>query len=131
MHLREHISTEVDISMHLVVNILKISTKPSKILNRRLRMKIFNQFFLELKEYISEFLNGSREEWLLRISGLIGVLSILPFIFFIWKPYEPDFVKSLSRFYQKLIRYASAIIFYLLIFHSSLFLLKFFFLRKK
>ena len=131
MHLREHISTEVDILMHLVVNILKISTKPSKILNRRLRMKIFNQFFLELKEYISEFLNGSHEEWLLRISGLIGVLSILPFIFFIWKPYEPDFVKSLSRFYQKLIRYASAIIFYLLIFHSSLFLLKFFFLRKK
>ena len=94
-------------------------------------MKIFNQFFLELKEDISEFLNGSREEWLLRISGLIGVLSILQFIFFIWKPYEPDFVKSLSRFYQKLIRYASAIIFYLLIFHSSLFLLKFFFLRKK
>ena len=94
-------------------------------------MKIFNQIFSELKEYISEFLNANREEWLYRIAGFIAILSILPFIFFIWKPYEPDFVKSLSRFYQKLIRYASAIIFYLLIFHSSLFLLKFFFLRKK
>ena len=116
--------------MLLVVNILKISTKRLKILNRRLRMKIFNQFFLELKEYISEFLNGSHEEWLLRISGLIGVLSILPFIFFIWKPYEPDFVKSLSRFYQKLIRYASALAFYFLIFHLSRFLLKSFFNKK-
>jgi hypothetical protein len=65
MHLLERISTEVDISMLLVVNILKISTKRLKILNRKLRMKIFNQFFLELKEYISEFLNGSREEWML------------------------------------------------------------------
>jgi len=27
-------------------------------------MKIFKQFFAELKDYISEFLNGSREEWL-------------------------------------------------------------------
>jgi hypothetical protein len=65
MHLLERISTEVDISMLLVVNILKISTKRLKILKKKLRMKIFNQFFLELKEYISEFLNGSREEWLL------------------------------------------------------------------
>ena len=90
-------------------------------------MKIFKQFFEELKDYISEFLNVSREEWLLRISGLIGVLSILPFIFFIWKPYEPDFVKGLPRFYQKLIRYASALAFYFLVFHSSQFLLKSFF----
>ena len=93
-------------------------------------MKIFKQFFAELKDYISEFLNGSREEWLYRISGLIGVLSILPFIFFIWKPYEPDFVKSLSRIYQKFIRYASAQAFYFLVFHLSQFLLKSFFNKK-
>ena len=45
----EHISTVVDISMLLVVNILKISTKRLKILNRRLRMKIFKQFFSKVK----------------------------------------------------------------------------------
>lgn len=94
-------------------------------------MKIFKQFFAELKEYISEFLNGSREEWMYRISGLIGVLSILPFIIFLWKPYEPEFIKSQLKILRKLLRYASAIIFYLLIFHSSLFLLKFFFLKNK
>ena len=94
-------------------------------------MKIFNQIFSELKEYISEFLNANREEWLYRIAGFIAILSILPFIIFLWKPYEPEFIKSQLKILRKLLRYASAIIFYLLIFHSSLFLLKIFFLRKK
>lgn len=93
-------------------------------------MRIFNQFREELKDYISEFFKADRETWLERISLYTGFVAILLFLFFYWKDYQPDFVKTLPRFAQRIVRYISAAAVFILVFLNVFNLLKFLFLKK-
>lgn len=99
--------------------------------NRRLIMKMFNQFFSELNEYLKNWSSVDREEWLRRISAIFGFISILIFLIFIWKNHQPDFIRELPKIANRLLRYFLCVIVFLIIFSLSFHILKFFFLRKK
>lgn len=53
------------------------------------------------------------------------------FLIFYWKNNQPDFVKTLPRFAQRIIRYIIVAAVFILIFINAFNLLKFLFLKKK
>lgn len=79
-------------------------------------MRIFNQFFSELKEYLQEWFSANRELWLARISEVFGFVSIFIFLFFIWKNYQPDYVKELPRIGNRLLKYFLSVVVFLIVF---------------
>ena len=94
-------------------------------------MRIFKQFKDELTDYISEFFKADRETWLARISLYISFVAMVLFLIFYWKNNQPDFVKTLPRFAQRIIRYIIVAAVFILIFINAFNLLKFLFLKKK
>ena len=85
-----------------------------KILNRRLRMKIFKQFFEELKEYLQQWFSAERELWSARVGGFVNFILIFVFLFFVWKDHQPSLIKNLPKTINRLIRYFVLVLVFLL-----------------
>ena len=89
-------------------------------------MKIFKQFFAELKEYLQQWFSAERELWLARVAGFVSFILI-----FVWKDHQPSFIKNLPKTINRLIRYLVLVLVFSLNFYIVFWILKFFFLRKK
>lgn len=94
-------------------------------------MKIFKQFFAELKEYLQQWYSVERELWLARVAGFVSFILIFVFLIFVWKDHQPSLIKNLPKTINRLIRYFVLVLVFLLNFYIIFWILKFFFLRKK
>ena len=94
-------------------------------------MKIFKQFFAELKEYLQQWFSAERELWLARVAGFVSFIIIVIFLIFVWKDHQPSFIKNLPKTINRLIRYLVLVLVFLLNFYIVFWILNFFFLRKK
>ena len=68
-------------------------------------MKIFKQFFAELKEYLLQWFSAERELWLARVAGFVSFILIFVFLIFVWKDHQPSLIKNLPKTINRLIRY--------------------------
>ena len=94
-------------------------------------MKIFKQFFEELKEYLQQWFSAERELWLARIAGFVSFILIFVFLIFVWKDHQPSLIKNLPKTINRLIRYFVLVLVFLLNFYIVFWILKFFFLEEK
>ena len=86
-------------------------------------MKIFKQFFEELKGYLQQWFSAERELWLARVAGFVSFILI-----FVWKDHQPSFIKNLPKTINRLIRYLVLVLVFLLNFYIVFWILNFFFL---
>ena len=55
-------------------------------------MRIFKKFFFELNQYLKEWVNVDREEWLIRISAWVTIIITVLLLLFFWKEIRDNYL---------------------------------------
>lgn len=94
-------------------------------------MRIFKKFFFELNQYLKEWVNVDREEWLIRISAWVTIIITVLLLLFFWKKIRDNYLIEYSKDVQRFIRYFLVAFLYITLYFPISQFLKFLFLKKK
>lgn len=94
-------------------------------------MRIFKKFFFELNQYLKEWVNVDREEWLIRISAWVTIIITVLLLLFFWKKIRDNYLIEYSKDVQRFIRYFLVALLYLTLYFPISQFLKFLFFKKK
>ncbi len=93
-------------------------------------MRIFKKFFFELNQYLKEWINVDREEWLIRISAWVTIIITVLLLLFFWKKIRDNYLIEYSKDVQRFIRYFLVALLYLTLYFPIFQFLKFLFLKR-